>query len=43
MMYKTMALPWEPYISKVELKNDSEFYYEFEGWFKEIWLELKVK
>ena len=42
MMFKIMALPWAPYISKVELKSNSKIYYEFEGWFKEIWLELQV-
>ena len=43
MMFKIMALPWAPYISKVELKSNSKIYYEFEGWFKEIWLELQVQ
>ena len=36
-----MTLNFAPYTSKVELKKGSKEHYDFEGWFKEIWLELK--
>ena len=36
-----MVKNFGPYTSKVELKKGSKKHYEFEGWFKEILLELK--
>ena len=35
------VLNFAPYSYKVELKKGSKKHYEFEGWFKEILLELK--
>ena len=42
MTFNTLALPWDPYITKMELKSGSKEFYDFEGMFKEIWFDLQV-
>ena len=42
MTFNTLALPWDPYITKMELKSGSKELYDFEGMFKEIWFDLQV-
>ena len=42
MTLNTLALPWDPYITKMELKRGSKEYYDFEGMFKEIWFDIQV-
>ena len=42
MTFNLEALPWDPYITKMELKEGSKEYYDFEGMFKEIWVDIQV-
>ena len=42
MTFNALALPWDPYITKMELKSGSKEFYDFEGMFKEIWFDLQV-
>ena len=41
-MLNITALPWKPFVTKVQLKTGKKVEYEFEGWFKDILTELQV-
>ena len=43
MTFNIMAMgPWDPYITKMNLKRGSKVNYDFEGLFKEIWVDAQV-
>ena len=35
--------PWKPYITKMNLKSGSKVNYDFDGFFKEIWIDAQVR
>ena len=41
-MFNITALPWSPYVTKVQLKPWKKEEYEFDGLFKDILTELQV-
>ena len=44
MTFNIMVMgPWKPYITKMNLKSGSKVNYDFEGFFKEIWIDAQVR
>ena len=44
MTFNIMVMgPWKPYITKMNLKSGSKVHYDFEGFFKEIWIDAQVR
>ena len=41
-MFNITALPWSPYVTKIQRKPWKKEEYEFEGLFKDILTELQV-